>query len=181
MVTRAGSQDKFLNADFGYHFNPQLEHIVRPNFDVIQTKLGSMSITQSEDETDTSRYYGGYIDGQFVAYLTVANHAADDCKPPYWWIAFSATDRDTKIRGNGLTRALIEWWVQRHRLPLMSDVGQSIEAQGVWTSMMTKEPTLDFQLWHRDSGQFEPIELSAGAPKPFPWDGSPNRIVALPR
>jgi hypothetical protein len=181
MVLLVGSQDKFLDSDFGYHFHPQVGFVVCRDFDVIQTKIGPMSITQTSDEADTSRYYAGYIDGRFVAYLTVANHEADDCVPPYWWIGFTATDRDRHIRGNGLTRSFIEWWVLRHQLPLMSDVGQTIEAQGVWKSMMMKNPILDFQLWHRDLEKFEPIDIRGSKPTPNPWNGSPNRIVALPR
>jgi GNAT superfamily N-acetyltransferase len=175
MVVCVPSQDKFLS-DVAYHFSPHHAHNLQPKIDVISTDLGLLHITQSEDKFG-SYYVGGYLGGELIAYLTICPFNVDPNNPlPFEFVGYTIVE--PPHRGNGLTRALIEWWVKRYRRPLLSDEGQTDEGRSVWTSMITRDPALDFELWERDENKFHPISVVDGVITPDPWDGSPNRLLA---
>jgi hypothetical protein len=176
VIARVLSQDKFLS-DVAYHFSPHFAVNLQVDVDTIETRLGTLDISQSQDEFG-NHFVGGYSAGKLVAYITVSRPDAD--KPvPFEYVGYSIVERPH--RGHGLTRALIDWWIARYGRPLLSDEGQTDESRRVWESMILRDPILDFELWRRDEDEFHPLTVVNGIITPDPWDGSPSRLLARPR
>lgn len=86
---------------------------------------------------------------------------------------------DHAYQRNGITRQLIEWWVQTRQACLASDENQTHDGAGVWKSMISKQPRLTFHLWHPD-GREEPIKVKRGQITPNPWIDQAARLLARP-
>lgn len=82
-------------------------------------------------------------------------------------------------QGHGITRQLIEWWVQTRQECLASDENQTHDGAGVWRSMISKEPRLTFHLWYPD-GREEPVTVKQGQITPNPWAEQHTRLLARP-
>lgn len=82
-------------------------------------------------------------------------------------------------QGHGITRQLIEWWVQTRQECLASDENQTHDGAGVWRSMISKQPRLTFYLWYPD-GREEPLTVKQGQITPNPWAEQHSRLLARP-
>jgi GNAT superfamily N-acetyltransferase len=139
-----------------------------------ETKHGLLEMRHIITTYD-AEHIGLFAGETVVAYVGIA--APDDELDSYR-IGITMVDRG--YRGDGIAARLIEWWIETTGNTLMSDVSQTPEARGVWTSLICKSTKLIFFLWE-EGKEPKRIHCRSGKPRPDPWTGYHSRIMARMR
>ncbi|MBX7459844.1 hypothetical protein K3180_02440 [Qipengyuania sp. YG19] len=168
MVQLHSSQTQFIR-EYERHFpRPwnKAVHFVHAQGRLLDVRIGK-GMFDSE--------YLGVFDGEKL--IAIMNTWAPvDCLP-HRHIGKTIVERS--YQGHGITRQLIEWWVQTHGQCLASDENQTHDGAYVWKSMIKREPRLSFSLWRPD-GREEPIRVCNGCIVPDPWAEQHTRLLARP-
>lgn len=168
MVQLHSSQTQFIREYERYFPRPwnKAVHFVRAQKRLLDVRVRK-GLSGSE--------YLGVFDGETL--IAIMNTWAPEDSVPYRHIGKTIVEQS--YQGHGITRQLIEWWVQTHGQCLASDENQTHDGAHVWESMIKRQPRLSFSLWRPD-GREEPIKVCKGDIIPNPWAEQHTRLLAKP-
>src|SRR4051794_37671808 len=133
MIARSRGQMAFMS-DFEKYFGTY-SNTIRVNTGNVYARKQQKHLQVVE----TAEEYGGFHLGAFhntslVGYASFSPPRTVDL--PYYSVGQTAVDRSWA--GSQIARQLIEWFVNTHRWPLLSDESQSFEGSYVWESMICR-------------------------------------------
>ena len=168
MIALSSSQTQFI-AEYRYKFPRPWNRIIHTV--AVEGRLLDVRISGGMFDAE----YVGVFDGEEL--VAIMNTWSPEGPLPYRHIG--KTIVAPTYQGHGITRQLIEWWVQTRQECLASDENQTHDGAGVWRSMISKEPRLTFHLWYPDSRE-EPVTVKQGQITPNPWAEQHTRLLARP-
>ncbi|CAB4122416.1 NAT_SF domain containing protein [uncultured Caudovirales phage] len=129
-------------------------------------------LTLKVAKENESTHIGVFHDDDIVSYVGLHKEG------PYNQIDMQCSRRE--YRGQGYIRKCIEYAIN-HFAPVISDVGQTQDAQQVWMALIQRPNILDYFWLNLDTNQQVPIKWGNG-PTPNPWDETDEVVIlALPR